>query len=70
MKQISLVIIFLTSLISLCGRAQVLIKGEVRQQSDQTFLENVNVKNIFSNKGMTVGKDGLFEIEVKKRRTH
>ncbi len=53
-------------LISYLGHAQVLIKGEIRQQSDRTLLENVNVKNIFTNKGMTVGKDGLFEIEVKK----
>lgn len=66
MKHLRLILFLLTCLISVYSHGQVLIKGEVRQQSDQTFLENVNVKNIFTNKGMTVSKDGLFEIEVKK----
>lgn len=30
------------------------------------FLENVNVKNIYTQKGMTIRADGQFQIEVKK----
>jgi len=46
-------------------KAQVVIHGEVRQMSDQQFMENVNVRNIHSGKGSTITK-GDFSIEVKK----
>lgn len=47
-------------------RAQTIIKGEVRDLNSKQFLENVNVKNIYTQKGMTIQKDGQFQIEVKK----
>ena len=46
--------------------SQTLIKGEVRDLANNEFLDNVNVKNIFTQKGMTIQKDGLFQLEVKK----
>jgi len=46
--------------------AQTLIRGEVVDFANNGFLANVNVRNIYTLKGMTIGADGKFEIEVKK----
>lgn len=46
--------------------AQVIIRGEVRDLSDSTLMSNVNLKNIYTQKGMTIGNDGQFQLEVKR----
>lgn len=46
--------------------AQTLIRGEVKEQETGGYLENVNVKNIYTQKGMTIGPDGQFQIVVSK----
>lgn len=46
--------------------AQTIIHGEVRDLLTGNILENVNIKNIFSQRGMTIKSDGQFSIEVKK----
>lgn len=46
--------------------AQTVIKGEIKDFANNESLDNVNIRNIFTLKGMTTNKDGLFEIEVKK----
>ncbi len=43
-----------------------MIKGEVRDLANDDFLDNVNVKNIYTQKGMTIQKDGQFKLEVRK----
>jgi len=42
------------------------MKGEVIDLENGTFLENVNVKNIFTQKGMTIQKDGQFQLLIKR----
>ncbi len=61
-------IIALVSIISIPGVlvAQTMIKGEVRDLANDDFLDNVNVKNIYTQKGMTIQKDGQFKLEVRK----
>ena len=46
--------------------AQTIIKGDVRDLDSGNYVENVNVKNVFTQKGMTIKKDGQFQIEVKR----
>lgn len=46
--------------------AQIQIRGEVREAVTGDMLSDVNVKNIFSGKGMTVQSDGHFTIPVQK----
>ena len=46
--------------------AQTIIHGEVKDLLTGNILENVNIKNIFSQRGMTIKADGQFSIEVKK----
>ncbi len=46
--------------------AQVIMKGEIRDESTQDFLSDVNVRNIYTLKGMTVQADGKFSLSVKK----
>lgn len=46
--------------------AQTIIHGEVKDLLTGNILENVNIKNIFSQRGMTIKSDGQFSIEVKK----
>lgn len=55
-------IVFLTNI----TYGQTLIYGEIRDLATGEPLENVNVRNIFTQKGMTVKADGLFQLEVKK----
>jgi CarboxypepD_reg-like domain len=58
-------------LIALCvtmqiSLAQTVIKGEVFDFTNNEPLSNINVRNIFTLQGMTIGTDGKFSIEVKK----
>jgi len=46
--------------------SQTIMKGEVIDLENGTFLENVNVKNIFTQKGMTIQKDGQFQLLIKR----
>ncbi len=46
--------------------AQTTIKGEVRDLTTNDFLDNVNVRNIYTQKGMTIQKDGQFQLVVTK----
>lgn len=46
--------------------AQTVIKGEVRDLADNSLMENVNVKNIYTQEGLTLKANGLFSIQVKK----
>lgn len=48
------------------AHAQTIIHGEIKDAANDEFLENVNVRNIYTLKGMTVQKDGKFSIEVRK----
>lgn len=47
-------------------QAQTIIKGEVKDLATDDFLSNVNVKNIYTQKGMTIQQDGQFKLEVRK----
>ena len=59
--------IALLSLISIQEvQAQTFIKGEVKDLATDDFLSNVNVKNIYTQKGMTIQQDGQFKLEVRK----
>jgi len=59
--------IALLSLISIQEvQAQTIIKGEVKDLATDDFLSNVNVKNIYTQKGMTIQQDGQFKLEVRK----
>jgi hypothetical protein len=59
--------IALLSLISIQEvQAQTIIKGEVKDLATDDFLDNVNVKNIYTQKGMTIRQDGQFKLEVRK----
>ncbi|HMT35677.1 MAG TPA: hypothetical protein PKC41_07445 [Chitinophagaceae bacterium] len=46
--------------------AQTNIKGEVRDMANNSLMENVNIKNIYTQQGLTVQSDGQFTIPVKK----
>ncbi len=48
------------------AQAQTIIHGEIKDAANDEFLENVNVRNIYTLKGMTVQKDGKFSLEVRK----
>jgi len=61
-----LLITFLSCLFIQPVFGQTLIKGEVRDLATDDFLDNVNVKNLYSQKGMTIQKDGQFKIEVRR----
>lgn len=59
-------LLLLCSTISSVLTAQTLIRGEVKDQGTGDYLENVNVRNIHTQKGMTIGSDGQFQILVSK----
>lgn len=46
--------------------AQTIIKGEVRDLANNNLMDNVNVKNIYTQQGLTIKSDGKFSIGVKK----
>lgn len=48
------------------ANSQTLIKGEVRDFANDSLLENVNLKNIYTKQGMNIKGDGEFSIYVKK----
>lgn len=48
------------------GAAQTTIKGEVRDFSNNSLMDNVNLKNIYTQQGLTIKADGKFSIAVKK----
>ena len=61
--------IFMFSLLTLANlwaHAQINIKGEVRDMANNSLMENVNIKNIYTQQGLTVQSDGQFAIPVKK----
>ena len=56
--------------LSLCGLSfsaysQTLIKGEIIDKSNQEYVENANIQNIYTRVGMSTLEDGKFRIEVK-----
>ncbi len=57
---------FMVCLLTQSVFGQTIIKGEVKDLATDDFLDNVNVKNIYTQKGMTIQKDGQFKIEVRK----
>lgn len=46
-------------------QSQVIIKGEILDINNEA-IDNVNIRNIYTMKGMTVKDKGKFQIEVKK----
>jgi len=46
--------------------AQTIIKGEIKDFANNQQMGNVNIRNIYTLKGMTTSEDGKFEILVKK----
>ena len=46
--------------------AQTIIKGEIKDFANNQNMGNVNIRNIYTLKGMTTIDDGKFEIVVKK----
>ena len=46
--------------------AQTIIKGEIKDFANNQHMGNVNIRNIYTLKGMTTSEDGKFEILVKK----
>jgi hypothetical protein len=45
---------------------QTIIKGEIKDFANNQHMGNVNIRNIYTLKGMTTSEDGKFEILVKK----
>lgn len=59
--------LFLFSLfLSAWAQAQVVITGELRDFGTDKPVENANIRNVYSLRGMTTKEDGSFQIEVKK----
>jgi hypothetical protein len=60
--------LILLSLLLTCvsSVAQTTMLGEVKDFANNEGLENVNVRNIYTLKGMTTLKDGKFHLEIKK----
>lgn len=63
---IRITLIALLSLPLMKMEAQTIIKGEVRDLANNSLMENVNVKNIYTQIGLTVQVDGHFSLPVKK----
>lgn len=63
---IRITLIALLSLPLMKMEAQTIIKGEVRDLANNSLMENVNVKNIYTQIGLTVQADGHFSLPVKK----
>jgi CarboxypepD_reg-like domain len=66
MRYLFIYIALLSFIPSQIAQAQTIIKGEVKDLATDDFLINVNVKNIYTQKGMTIQQDGQFKLEVKK----
>lgn len=66
MRKWALILFLFFTGFSLHLHSQVTIKGELRDFSNQQPVENANVRNVYTLKGMTTGSDGHFEVVVKK----
>jgi hypothetical protein len=66
LRFIQILMIALTTLTTQWAYAQTNIKGEVRDMANNSLMENVNIKNIYTQQGLTVQSDGQFTIPVKK----
>jgi len=66
MRYLFIYIALLSFIPSQIAQAQTIIKGEVKDLATDDFLDNVNVKNIYTQKGMIIQQDGQFKLEVKK----
>jgi hypothetical protein len=66
MRYLFIYIALLSFIPSQIAQAQTIIKGEVKDLATDDFLINVNVKNIYTQKGMTIQQDGQFRLEVRK----
>ncbi len=45
---------------------QSIIKGEIKDFANNQKMDNVNIRNIYTLKGMTTSEDGKFEEEVSR----
>lgn len=66
LRFIQILMIALTTLTTQWAYAQTNIKGEVRDMANNSLMENVNIKNIYTQQGLTVQSDGQFTIPVRK----
>jgi hypothetical protein len=66
LRFIQILMIALITLTTQWAYAQTNIKGEVRDMANNSLMENVNIKNIYTQQGLTVQSDGQFTIPVKK----
>ncbi|MBL7773220.1 MAG: carboxypeptidase-like regulatory domain-containing protein [Chitinophagaceae bacterium] len=57
---------FLFCFLTIHASSQVIIKGELLDFGNDKPVENANIRNVFTLKGMTTKENGLFQIEVKK----
>ncbi len=48
------------------SEAQTIIKGEVKDLETNSYMDNVNLKNVYTQQGLTIKADGKFSIAVKK----
>jgi hypothetical protein len=60
------ILLFIFTVFCASVNAQTVINGHVIDLADSSFLDNVNVRNIHSMKGMTIQSKGKFELEVRK----
>lgn len=65
-KKIHCCLLVIIAFSCLKSNAQTVIKGEVRDLANNTLMENVNLKNVYTQQGMTIKGDGKFSITVKK----
>ena len=66
LRFLQILMIALITLTTQWAYAQTNIKGEVRDMANNSLMENVNIKNIYTQQGLTVQSDGQFTIPVKK----
>lgn len=57
---------FLLLFVCVTASAQTTMIGDVKDFANKEGLDNVNVRNIYTLKGMTTLKDGKFQLEIKK----
>lgn len=66
MKIRFLILLAIIQFVILQGYSQSVIKGEVQDFANNTGLDNVNVRNIYTMQGMTTAKNGEFQVTAKK----
>lgn len=64
MKRQTVLILLLILQKAVC--AQVAIKGEIRDMANDSLMDNVNVRNIYTQAGLATKSDGLFSLFIKK----